>query len=69
MTKYIVAGLHKEIGVVKLDTGRRYSLEEANKVRDRLKETCEDERKVLGFTEYVTINVDAESLVPPYHLY
>ena len=66
---YIIAGLHKEGNVVKLDTGRRYSLEGANVIRDYLNQYCTEERGMLGMTKFVSFNTTAESMLPPYFDY
>ena len=58
---YIIAGLHKEGNVVKMDTGRRYSLEGANVIRDYRNEYCTEERRKVGRTKYVSRKTKAES--------
>ena len=65
---YIIAGLHKHHGVVKLDRGVRYTLEEAEVARKRLLEECDAERKILGFTMFVVYNLMDETMEPPFRI-
>ena len=46
--QYIVAGLHPRFGVVKLDTGKRYTLERAERRAGELNDTCEAECKAIA---------------------
>lgn len=63
---YIVAGVHPKDGVVKLDTGKRYTLREAQERAKELNATCGPEGKRLGLIGFVAYNTTAEAMRPPY---
>jgi hypothetical protein len=66
--QYIVAGLHPRFGVVKLDTGKRYTLERAERRAGELNDTCEAECKAIGCSLFVAYNTEAEDMAPPYYV-
>lgn len=65
---YIVAGVHPKDGVVKLNTGKLYTLREAQVRAQELNATCEAERTRLGLMMFVAYNVTAVTMVPPYYI-
>ena len=65
---YIVAGVHPKDGVVKLHTGKLYTLDKAQQYAKRLNNSCEAERNAMGLLQFVAYNVTAETMDPPYHV-
>ena len=63
---YIVAGVHPKHGCIRLDTGHRYTLEEAEDRARYFNNTYAIEKGVLGISIFVAFNVTALDMRPPY---
>ncbi len=63
---YIVAGIHPKHGCIRLDTGHRYTLEEAEDRARYFNNTYAIEKGVLGISIFVAFNVTALGMRPPY---
>ena len=63
---YIVAGVHPKHGCIRLDTGHRYTLEEAEDRARYFNNTYAIEKGVLGISIFVAFNVTALEIRPPY---
>ena len=63
---YIVAGVHPKHGCIQLDTGHRYTLEEAEDRARYFNNTYAIEKGVLGISIFVAFNVTALDMSPPY---
>ncbi len=66
---YIAAAINKDGDVVKLNTGKEYTLNQIEGVVKHMNEHYTAERQALGFTKFVAYNKTAEDMLPPYYLY
>tara|TARA_B110000908_G_C10242103_1_gene446663 strand:+ start:2060 stop:2368 length:309 start_codon:yes stop_codon:yes gene_type:complete len=65
---YIVAGIHPKNGTIKLDTGKRYRLAQAEDRARYFNNTYAIEKSVLGITNFVAFNMTALNMNPPYSI-